>query len=667
MIRKYFALCMAAILCLSACGVTEGMMETGTNVTGSENEAAADVPVDPKEDFYRYVNGDKLARAQFEYGSSVYQGAFDSSIVEDQVKDIIRDVVSKGGYEKGSEEDIIKTAYDLFNAYDFDAPTVPAELDACLHEIDKVASFDELLAVDAKLLTEYGVTSLFNLSIDEDYLSSGRMIITFGQYKGILDADFKTLEETYGALNSLKEMGSVINRAMGHEKEEADERGQAFGLLARELFNATDMDIINTDMLYKYIKTYSADEINSIFTNVDLDRYFELLGISPEYRKNFAVLDPGQLEGLNSLLTQEYLDAFKTWKMVELSSKYRRFMAAGYSELEKYRKIDYSSDEDRVLNEITSVFEETDPLYVEKYYTKEVDDALISMCDDIRGGYRELIKQADWLTETTRKGLLEKLENIIYVTGSDLKRHNVDDYKSLTGDDYFQYYRNYLKLRTARNIASLSKPVDRKYIRMPMQMVNACYDPALNNITITVAITNSPFFDAEADYYTNLGGLGAVIGHEMGHAFDSNCILFDQNGVYDPTWINSADTDTLNARNEKAVRYFEDNFTVFGVYHVDGEQTLGENYADLGGMECILSLTKNAEQRKLLFENYALSWCEKITASALLDQLDSDEHSPGIIRVNAILSTLDLFYDTYDVKEGDGMYIPPEKRISRWY
>ena len=216
-------------------------------------------------------------------------------------------------------------------------------------------------------------------------------------------------------------------------------------------------------------------------------------------------------------------------------------------------------------------------------------------------------------------------------------------------------------------IASLGDPVDRKKAGMRMQTLNACYSPSENNITITVAITNEPYFSAGADYYTNLGGLGSVIGHEMGHAFDSNCIVFDKNGVYNPAWIADVDMKKLLERNEKAASYFEDNFTVFGVYHVDGERTLGENYADLGGMECVTSLAGSEDDLKKIFENYATCWCCKKVDVAIIDQLAYDEHSPEVIRVNAILSTLDCFYDVYDVKEGDGMYIAPENRISRWY
>ena len=158
-----------------------------------------------------------------------------------------------------------------------------------------------------------------------------------------------------------------------------------------------------------------------------------------------------------------------------------------------------------------------------------------------------------------------------------------------------------------------------------------------------------------------------VIGHEMGHAFDSDGMEFDMNGRYDPTWIDAKDIEALKARNEEAVHYFQDNFTVCNVYHVDGAKTLTENYADLGSMECIVSRTSTQEERELLFTNYAKMWTTKTTKAMLFDQLETDEHSPNYLRVNSILSTTDAFYETYGVKEGDGMYVAPDKRISRWH
>ena len=291
------------------------------------------------------------------------------------------------------------------------------------------------------------------------------------------------------------------------------------------------------------------------------------------------------------------------------------------------------------------------------------------MCDDIRAGYRKLISSATWLSDGTRAELLQKLENIVYVTGTDLKRHNNAEYANIYGKNYYELTLNYTRLSRKKIIDEFNNqdPISRKDVGMPMQMMNACYDPGYNNITITSAITNEPFFSTKSDYYTNLGGLGAVIAHEMGHAFDSNCIVFNSKGEYEPSWIPEKDMKILEERNEKAIKYFEDNFTVFGIYHVDGDQTLGENYADLGGVECITSLCKTKEDRIKLFESYATIWCGMCTDDVIVSQVANDPHSPSYIRVNAILSTIDSFYETYDVKEGDGMYIAPEKRISRWH
>ena len=379
------------------------------------------------------------------------------------------------------------------------------------------------------------------------------------------------------------------------------------------------------------------------------------------------MVDYDQVVCINSLFADENIDALKTWEICKVYDSFMRFIAPHYILLKGYVRDSYDTPEEQTINEISQMFiDQTDPIYVERFYTKDMDDALRSMCDDIRGGYRELIKNADWLTETTRNGLLEKLENIIYITGTDLKRHDNSKYAGI-GGNYYQIMIQYNKISRQDLIDSLSKPVDRKEISMPMQMFNACYDATTNSITITSAITNAPFFDVNADYYTNLGGLGSVIAHEMGHAFDSDCIVFDKNGVYDPEWIADEDMKVIKERDEKAVSYFEDNFTVFGIYHVDGEQTLGENYADLGGMECVTSLAKNNEDLKKIFENYATIWSEKAVDEAIINQIAYDSHSPNLIRTNAILSSLDSFYEAYDVKEGDGMYIAPGDRVSRWY
>ena len=662
-----------AVLCaaLAALGAVSGCAVSVTEPSVSETEQTQIVqqgPYRPQDDYYMYVNEEALANAVFDYGDIQAGAAFDDDLVQERVEGIINDVAAGSGYEYGTEEYIIQQAYNLRLAYDSDNADIPDDLDALLHEIDEVSSIEEFLQIDARIARDYAVAPYFAVSIDYNYVDADHNILGFEQLTGVLGADFKSLEETYAPLDTVKTDASLYYQALGHDKDSSDLAGTRLGYIAMDIYNSTNLEIVGDYFPLEYYQVMNFDEAQGILTNVDLRSYLTEMGYDPEYFDEFASIDLEQLGALNDALTEENLDALKAWKLAQFGQEYSSFVVRGYDILEDYATIDYATPEEQALDYVRNTcWVQTDPLYLEQYYTEETDEALISMCDDIREGYRTLITNADWLSEETRQSILQKLNNITYVTGSSVGRADPDDWSDLCYDDYYSFYLSYRLHEREQKVASLAKPVDKTEAGMPMQMLNACYNRSLNNITITAAITLEPFFSADQDYYSNLGGLGMVIGHEMGHAFDSNCIVFDQDGNYNPSWICAEDIATLEARNEQAISYFEDNFTVFGVYHVDGEQTLGENYADLGSMECITSLAHTQEQLQKLFENYAVIWCGKEVDSAVIDQLDTDEHSPTIIRVNAILSTLDAFYETYGVQEGDGMYIAPENRISRWH
>lgn len=665
-----------AVLCAAAAamGAVAGCSVTVTEPSASEASETQETyviqqgPYRPQDDYYMYVNEEALANAVFEYGDYEAGTAFDEDLVDERIEGIINDVVAGSGYEYGTEEYIIQQAYNLRLNYDSDNADIPEDLDALMHEIDGVTTIEEFLELDARIARDYAVPGYFNIGIDFNYLQADHRILGFEQLSAFLGAAFDSLEDTYAPLDDVKTSASLYYQALGHDKDSSDEAGTRLGYIAMDIYNATDLDVVRELFPVEYYQVLSFDETQAILSNVDLAAYLTQMGIDSEFHDEFATVDPGQLAALNNALTEDNLDALKAWKMAQLGTEYPSFVVRGYEALEDYATIDYATPDEQAMEYVQNTcWRQTDPLYLDQYYTEETDEALISMCDDIREGYRALITNATWLTEESRQGILRKLDNIVYVTGSSVGRADPDEWSDLCYDDYYSFYLSYKLHEQADKYASLSEPVDRTEAGMPMQMLNACYNQSLNNITITAAITIEPFFSPDQDYYTNLGGLGMVIGHEMGHAFDSTCIVFDQDGNYNPAWICDEDLATLNARNEQAVSYFEDNFTVFGVYHVDGEQTLGENYADLGSLECITTLAHTQEQLELLFENYATIWCGKELDSAVIDQLDTDSHSPSVIRVNAILSTLDAFYETYGVQEGDGMYIAPENRISRWY
>ena len=661
--RKVIALVLLSAMAMTSCAVVEEPV-----IPNSKPSRTEETPARPQDDYYRFINEDFLKTVKFKYKASTAGEAFDQDMIEDEIGQIIDDVAKGSGYDKGSEEDIIQRAYNLQMAYDYDNTPVPQKLQDMIEEIKNADTLEKLLDADAKMCKDFSVGSFLNVSVTTNYLSPGRYDLSFKNYDEILGVEFKDLLDSYSSLTDVKNYGSDAMQYIGYDKKEADQAGTQLAYIVMDIYNATNMDILNESMPLEYMEEIKPDEGKKIFSNIDLYRYLGNMGFDTAKIDRFGTLDKDQMAAVNKVLTEENLEALKAWELVKFLQRYTDFIAPSSDLLLKYYNKNYKSAEDRAKEKIMRDFsDQTDPLYVEKYYTEDTDKYLRNMCDDIKEGYRKLITEADWLTEETRAGLLRKLDNIIYVTGSDLKRHENDKFKDLPDGNYFDFYIAYLRTLSTRNRAKLGTVSDRKDINMPMQMFNACYHPSLNNITITVAMMNAPFYDKDADYYTNLGGIGFTVAHEMGHAFDSNCILFDENGSYNPSWINRSDMDALLARNKKASEYFEKNFTVFGVYHVNGEQTLGENYADLGGMECVASLAKNKDDLQKVFSNYAVTWREKTLDTYVLEQLEQDEHSPAVIRVNAILATLDEFYDTYDVKEGDGMYIAPEDRISRWH
>ena len=654
------------LLCAMTVSLISGCAPVTVDTTQTTLETES-VVVRPQDDYYRYINGDTLDNAVFKPGESYAANASDTSLVDSQIETVVNDVIAGSGYEKGSEEYVIQTAYNAFLNYDFNNEPIPEDLAALIDEVNKAKTADELVSLDAKALRDYGVSSYFGFGVIKNFFAEDGNMITFGQLTSVASGSFDNMRESNSALNVLVDDIKTCMMTLGYDADTAEEYGRQLAYLTLDLYNATDLEQMDALDNYEYGVPYSSDEIEALYTNIDFMSYFKEVGFDTNYCKDFCVYDRGQAECLNSMFTDENVNALKAWKIFSIYSQYMRFIAPHYPELEEYVSDSYDTLEEQAINEVISMYSaETDVLYVERFYTKETDDALRSMCEDIREGYRIAITNATWLTGSTRTRLLEKLDNIVFLTGMDLKRHDNSKFADLSGD-YFEVYTRYNRVLMKDSIDSLSEPVDRSSVGFRMQQVNACYQCVYNNVTICTAITNAPFFDADADYYTNLGGLGSVIGHEVGHAFDSEGIYFDKYGKYDRSSLPAEDLQVLEERDQKAVAYFEDNFTVFGVYHVDGKLTLAENYADLGGLEVITLLAKTNEDLEKIFENYAACWCLKCTDQAIMMQLAYDCHSPEVIRVNAIVATIDSFYDVYDVKEGDGLYIAPEDRISRWF
>ena len=289
---------------ITGCGTAFVPEESTTETTVKELG-----PARAQDDYYRFVNQERFNTSEFEYGQSTVEIAFKTDLIDEQIEKIIDDCVAGSGFAKGSEEDIIKTAYEYFQSYDYKNEPIPADLMAMIEAIDGVKSLDELLKLDAKLVTDYGTTGFFELTAGVNPLKPTERIIQFNQLSGVLKTSFEEIEEGNYVINSISKDAQMVLTTRGYDKETAEKYGKALALLALDVYGGTDIDITKEGMPFKYQKILTVSEMKGLLSNVDLDSYLTELGIDKSKVDKYLITDEGQLKALNKVFTEENLDA----------------------------------------------------------------------------------------------------------------------------------------------------------------------------------------------------------------------------------------------------------------------------------------------------------------------------------------------------------------------
>lgn len=673
--KRISAACIAAAMLMGFAGCHAELPETAQDTNTSETAKIDFANISAKDDFFGYANGEALGFADIT-NNYEYAGAFGKvySNTEDIVYDSIRKIVSSNEeFEYGSKEWIIKHVYDEYSAsldeeymqsyYESEFEDVNGELE----KIMNAKTSEELVSLCIK--NKVGIYPVFKLAVN--VFDPTNYCYEVELYKKILGVQFYEINEDTNAVANNNSMYVDVFKALGDDEDTARDKVLAFEYLAIDLCWSTETDRVSSlDWNTEYFTHVSNDELSKIFTNFDYEAVEKAYELDELIDDGWYCYSTEQLKGINACYSDENLEALRNLAIADYCIANAEVLSLKYDDLSS--GYSFSGDKEyKVLYEITrnmSFYHFVEKLYVESAYDEEADRVLRSMCDDVVGGYRDIISQAEWLTPETRQKLIEKLDNIIFLTAKDLDCDEIDTEVAdcFTGD-YYKTLENLNELNLRREKEKYLNGVNREALQFGMHEVNACYDAMLNNVTICLAIQSYPFFSKDESYAYNLAFLGATIAHEIGHAFDSEGILFDKDGVYNPGWLSPEDIAALEQRNQEAIHYFETAFKVYNIYTIDGEQTLGENYADLGGAEVCVSLLDSKEEYEEFFECYAMSWASIITVNSLKQQIKYDVHSPEILRTNAIVACLDEFYETYDVKPGDGMYIAPEDRVSRWY
>ncbi len=673
----YWFLSLLLVAIFTGCGNDNG----NTEVSGVEL-ANMDNTIKPQDDIYDYVNGDWLKKTVIPSDKSSYS-AF-TEVYEKTQKDLndIIDEISKKPSDQMSDDE--KKIYDLYRSF-MDTDTIEklgiSPLQNYIDEISDANSYEELVPIMAKL-SVISVTVPVDYYVDVDANNSKEYILYFYQSGlGMPNRDYYIGDDsTFGQYRTAyKKYIADILSLSGFDKD-ANQTAQDIYNLEYNLSTIQWSSVENRDTLKTYNKM-SPEDFAKLTGDFNMSVFLQDSDFGDI--KNLVVYQPSYFQDFGKMYKKIPLNTWKEYLIYHLVSDYAPYLSSDFDsvDFEFYSKtlagIDEEESRDKrgieLVNDILGMM--FGKLYVERYFPPIAKSRMETLVQNIIKSYDKSIDEITWMSDTTKEAAREKLHKIVAKIGYPDKW---EDYSSLEmrADDLVGNLIRHDKYYHQKNVEKLKKPIDRTEWGMNPQTVNAYYDPTKNEVVFPAAILQPPFFQLDADMAINYGAIGSVIGHEISHAFDDQGSKYDGDGnLHD--WWTKEDAQKFEELGEKLAKQYSQYEPLPG-HHIDGNLTLGENMADLSGVDIgykayKLSLDGNksivldgftGEQR--FFIGWAQIWRNKMREEELLRRLTVDVHSPAKYRVIGVFSNLDSFYDAFDVKEGDKMYKDPADRVVIW-
>ena len=642
-------------------------------------EFSADIR--PQDDLYRHVNGEWLEKAEIPADKARW-GSF--HLLAEQAEKDVREIIEES--QDAEEGTLARKVGDLFTSF-MDTERIAAlGLAPLAEQLAKVDAIDSIPAFLSTVgsLDRNGIAALIGVFIEPDPGNPERYV-PFAVQAGLSlpDESYYRLEnfagtrEAYRAhLARLLTLAGVADAAAVTDSAFALEHDIA----AHHWDNVASRDAVKTYNL----KTW--DEFQQL-VGVDLAPWREQVAVAnPSAFDEVVVYQPSFFEGLGGLLVEERLDAWKNWlraKVVHGMAPYltddiidENFAFYG-TELSGTPSIRERWKRGVSLVE-GSLGDAVGKIYVERHFPPAAKVAMDELVANLIEAYRQSIETLEWMSPATRQKALEKLDTFRPKIGHPDVWRDYDGVE-IAADDLVGNARRATVFEHDRQVSKVGKPIDRDEWFMPPQMVNAYYNPLMNEIVFPAAILQYPFFDAERDAAANYGGIGAVIGHEIGHGFDDQGSRYDGTGKLQDWWTDE-DRAAFEERTSALIAQYE-ALVPLGLseeHHVNGALTIGENIGDLGGLgialkayELSLDGTEAPEvdgytgvQRLLL--SWAQVWQQKSRDAETIRLLTIDPHSPNEFRCNQIVRNVDAFYDAFEVAESDALHLPAAERVTIW-
>lgn len=644
------------------------------------DKSTIDDGVRPQDDLYRHFNGGWLKKTAIPDDRPL-EGTFtalrDGS--ELAVKEIILEAAGRGEAATGIERKI----GDLYNSFMDEAAAEAKGAEPIRERLAEVFATDsvaELVQLAGRLFRA-DVSGLFYIYPAPDAGNPDRILLYTGQGGlGLPDESYYREEKFAPMVQAYREHVRTMFGLAGV----ADAEAAAARVVDLETSLASHhWDKVTLRNPQKTYNLKSAEEVSQLFPL--LSAWFDAAAIVPEKRSELVVSTPDFFAGAAELLQAVPLATWQEWLAMRVVSAAAPYLSAAFVDANfAFYGTTLSGtprNRDRWKRGVAVVEaalgEAVGQIYVARHFPESHKAHMRSLVGNLIEAYRESITGLAWMGEETKLEALKKLDSFRAKIGYPDKWI---DYSAVVIDEA-DLLGNVERAHSAdvdRHLDEVGKPVDREKWLMTPQTVNAYYHPLLNEIVFPAAILQPPFFTADADDAVNYGGIGAVIGHEIGHGFDDQGSQYDGSGLL-RNWWTEADRTAFEALTSRLVAQFDALSPAEAEgHHVNGRLTLGENIGDLGGLTIAYKaylISLGGQEAPVLdgltgaqrfFASWAASWRQVIRSEEAIRRLATDPHSPNEFRTNNIAQNLDAFHAAFETGEQDGMWLAPEERVSIW-
>jgi putative endopeptidase len=673
------AVMIGSALVATSCG--NGKLTSGVQFDNLDTTAS------PTEDFYQYACGGWMAKNPLKAEYSRY-GSFDQLAEnnQEQLKGLITELSEKKN-EKGS------VAQKIGDLYRMGMDTVAIEaagatpLQPRLQHIAGMQSKDELTAQLAQLAADGVAAPLFGVFGEANPMDSRQCIAWVWQSGLFGDRDYY-LDDNEQMQNIRAQYLVLLGKLMrlsGYDKLaniDADQMAQRVLTFETELAKAF-MDKETSRDPYKTFNLMSVDQWQALCPAIDVKAYMEAIGLGAidsvnigqvEYQKALSgIIEKADLNVLKAYMACDYISGVASFLSDDFVNArfdfFGRVLSGKQEKKARWKRMVAVVD--------GSMGEAVGQMYVEKYFPPKAKERMLHLVANLQDALRERIAANTWMADSTKQKAFDKLAAFTVKIGYPDKWRDYSALEINPEDGFFANIERVQRFETEYATSKIGKPTDPTEWYMTPQTVNAYYNPSTNEICFPAGILQPPFFDMNADDAVNYGAIGVVIGHEMTHGFDDQGRNYDKEGNLN-NWWSESDAVNFEARTKVLVDYFDKIEVLPGVF-ANGAFTLGENIADNGGLNVsFVALQKaktegrieemmdgfTAEQR--FFLAYAGVWANNTRDEEILRRVKEDPHSLGRWRVNGTLPHIDAFADTWQLHEGNAMYLAPEKRARIW-